>query len=121
MNRNLTNARRRQEPARRSSRFVIFSLILALVIGATGGVMNVVFKNSQIKTAREIDAIEKRIDRHKLAARTITMRSDQILNLYTIRTQLKDAKTTLVPIPPGVTEDILPTQPSAVASIEPTL
>ncbi len=113
--------RRRQESHVRISPVVIFALILAGAIGAVGGVANVYYKNCQIKTAREIDAIEKRIDRHKLATRTIQMRSDQILNLYSIRTQLAEEGTDLVQIPPGVSEDISPVEPSALASVQPSL
>ncbi len=113
--------RRRQDPQVRISPAVIFALILAGAIGAVGGITNVYFKNCQIKTAREIDAIEKRIDRHNLTTRTVQMRSDQILNLYAIRTQLEDEGTDLVPIPAGVSEDISPGQPSAVASIQSSL
>ncbi len=113
--------RRRQDSHPRISPVVIFSLILAGAIGAVGGVANVYYKNCQIKTAREIDAIEKRIDRHKLATRTIQMRSDQILNLFAIRTQLEEEGTDLVPIPAGVSENVSPVQPTAVASVEPSL
>lgn len=113
--------RRRQDSHARISPVVIFALILAGAIGAVGGVANVYYKNCQIKTAREIDAIEKRIDRHQLATRTIQMRSDQILNLYSIRTELKEKGTDLVQIPAGVSEDILPDEPVAVASVEPSL
>ncbi len=113
--------RRRQDAHARISSVVIFALILAGAIGTVGGVTNVYYKNCQIKTAREIDAIEKRIDRHKLATRTIQMRSDQILNLFSIRTQLKEEGTSLVSIPAGVSEDISPVAPTAVASVQPSL
>jgi len=115
------NRRRRQDTHVRISPVVIFALILGGAIGAVGGIANVYYKNCQIKTAREIDAIEKRIDRHQLATRTIQMRSDQILNLYAIRTQLEEEGTDLVTIPAGVAEDILPVGPTAVASVQPSL
>ncbi len=113
--------RRRQENQMRISPSVIFALILAGAIGAVGGVANVYYKNCQIKTAREIDAIEKRIDRNRLATRTIQMRSDQILNLFSIRTQLEEDGTTLVPIPAGVSEDMSPAETASVASVQPSL
>lgn len=108
--------RRRQENHTRISPVVIFSLILAGAIGAVGGVTYVYFRNSQIKVAREIDAVERRIEQHQLAIRTVQMRSDQILNLFAIRKTLDEVGTELVPIPAGVSEDVLPPNQPAVAS-----
>jgi hypothetical protein len=113
--------RLRNETQTKSSPVVIFSLILGGAIGAFGGIANVYFKNCQIKTSREIDAAEQRIERHNLATRTLQMRSDQILNLFAIRAQLEEIGTELVAIPPGVSEDISPNLPVAVASLEPSL
>lgn len=101
--------RRRQETQQRISPVVIFSLILAMAIGAIGGVTHVVYRNCQIKTAREIDAVEQRIEQHQLDIRTVQMRADQILNLFAIRKTLKEVGTDLVPIPVGVSEDVIPT------------
>jgi hypothetical protein len=100
--------RRRQETSQKISMVVIFSLILAGVIGASGGVTYVVYRNGQINTMREIDVVELRIEQHQLDIRTVQMRADQILNLYAIRKTLKEVGTDLVPIPAGVTEDVLP-------------
>lgn len=100
--------RRRQEAHRRISRVLIFSLILAAGFGAVGGVTYVVYRNCQIQTAREIDAVERRIERHQLDIRTVQMRADQILNLFAIRKTLEEVGTDLVPIPIGVSEDVLP-------------
>ncbi len=107
--------RRRQEHHPRISPVVIFSLILAGVIGASGGVSYVYFKNRQIQTNREIDVVERRIEQHQLDIRTVQMRSDQILNLFSIRATLEKEGTDLIPIPAGVSEDILPAEPTAVA------
>ena len=108
--------RRRQEPQTRISTIVIFSLILAGAIGAVGGISFVYFRNCQIQTAREIDKIEQRIDQHKLDIRTVQMRSDQILNLFAIRKTLDEVGTDLVPIPAGVTENIIPEAPQKTAT-----
>jgi hypothetical protein len=37
------------------------------------------------------------------------MRADQILNLFAIRKTLEEVGTDLVPIPVGVSEDVIPT------------
>ncbi|WP_411826031.1 hypothetical protein [Luteolibacter sp. AS25] len=100
---------------------MIFALILAGAIGAVGGVSYVYFRNCQIQTAREIDAVERRIERHKLDIRTVQMRSDQILNLFAIRDTLAEEGTELVPIPPGVSENIEAQSNTAVASINSSL
>jgi hypothetical protein len=98
--------RRRQEPNQRISLAMILSVILAGAFGAVGGVTYVVYRNSQIKTAREIDIVERRIEQHQLDIRTVQMRADQILNLFAIRKNLEETGTDLVPIPIGVSEDV---------------
>jgi hypothetical protein len=113
--------RRRQETHNRISSFTIFSLILGGVIGAVGGVSHVYFRNCQIKTAREIDVIERRIEQHQLAIRTVQMRKDQILNLFAMRKTLEELGTDLRPIPAGISEEVIPTEPTAVASSDTSL
>jgi hypothetical protein len=102
------NRRRKETHHQKISSLVIFSLILAMTIGAIGGVTFVVYRNSQIKTAREIDAIEQRIEQHQLDMRIVQMRADQILNLFAIRKTLEEVGTNLIPIPLGVSEDVIP-------------
>ena len=102
------NRRKQETHHQRISPIVIVSLILAMAIGAVGGVTHVVYRNCQIKTAREIDAIEQRIEQHQLDIRTVQMRADQILNLFAIRKTLEEVGTDLVPIPVGVSEDVVP-------------
>lgn len=113
--------RRRNESHTRISPIVIFSLILAGAIGAVGGVSFVYYRNCQIQTAREIDKIEQRIEQHKLDIRTVQMRSDQILNLFAIRKTLDEVGTDLVPIPPGVSENIIPAEPQKAATASASL
>lgn len=113
--------RRRKEAPVRISPVVIFSLILAGAIGSVGGVGFVYFRNCQIKTVREIDRIEQRIEKHKLDIRTMQMRSDQILNLFAIRKTLEETGTELIPMSAGVTEDILPLDPPAAATASASL
>jgi len=108
--------RRRQETESRISSFTIFCLILALALGAVGGVMRVYYRNCQIKAMRDIDVVERRIEKHQLEIRTVQMRQDQLLNLFAMRKTLEDLGTTLRPIPAGVTEKVLPSEPTAVAS-----
>ena len=110
--------RRRQDNHTRISAFAIFSLILAGAIGAIGGVSHVYFRNCQIKTAREIDVIERRIEQYQLDIRTVQMRKDQILNLFAMRKTLEDLGTDLRPIPVGISVEVLSTEPTAVASSE---
>jgi hypothetical protein len=99
--------RRRQETNQRISLAMILSVILAGAFGAIGGVTYVVYRNCQIKTAREIDVVERRIEQHQLDIRTVQMRADQILNLFAIRKNLEETGTDLVPIPIGVSEDVI--------------
>ncbi len=99
--------RRRQETLNRISPVMILSVILAGAFGAVGGVTYVVYRNCQIKTVREIDAVERRIEQHQLDIRTVQMRADQILNLFAIRKTLEEVGTDLVPIPIGVSEDVI--------------
>lgn len=113
--------RRRQDTPTRISSLVIFCLILAGAIGAVGGVSHVYFRNCQIQTAREIDAIERRIEQHQLDIRTVQMRKDQILNLFAMRKTLEDLGTDLRPIPVGVSEEITPGESTSVASSETSL
>ncbi len=101
------NRLRQETQNQRISPFVIFAVILAMAIGAVGGVTHVIYRNCQIKTARDIDAVERRIEQHQLDVRTVQMRADQILNLFAIRKTLEEVGTDLVPIPVGVSEDIL--------------
>ena len=101
------NRRRQETQHQRISPFAIFSIILAMAIGTIGGVTHVVYRNCQIKTARDIDAVERRIEQYQLDIRTVEMRADQILNLFAIRKTLEEVGTDLVPIPVGVSEDIL--------------
>jgi hypothetical protein len=103
------NRRRQETHNRRISPILIFSLILAAAFGAVGGVTYVVYRNCQIQTARQIDAIEQRIEQHQLDIRTVQMRADQILNLFAIRKTLEEGGTDLVPIPVGVSEEVIPT------------
>jgi hypothetical protein len=108
--------RRRQETESRISSFAIFCLVLALAIGAVGGVLRVYYRNCQIKALRDIDVVERRIEKYQLDIRTVQMRQDQILNLFAMRKTLEDLGTDLRPIPAGVSENILPSEPTAVAS-----
>lgn len=114
--------RRRQEVTQRISPVVILALILAGAFGAIGGVTYVVYRNCQIQTVREIDAVERRIEKHHLDIRTVQMRADQILNLFEMRQTLQEVGTSLVPIPVGACEDILPPDETpAVASASASL
>lgn len=112
--------RRREEP-RRSHASVIFAMILAATIIATGGVLHAYYKNRQIQVSREIDAIEKNVDHCRFEIRTAEMRMDQLLNRFVIRQQLEQNKSRLRPISLAVVEEINPAPPTRriVASFSP--
>ena len=101
--------RRRNET--KSSGFPIFALLVGAAIVAAGGVLHVYYKNSQIQTTREIDAIERRIEQYRFDSRTTEMRMDEQLNRFAIRKQLEENGSTLRPISVAVVEEIDPSQP----------
>lgn len=94
-------------------------LIVATVFIAFGGVRHAMLKNRQIQTDREIDAIERRIEQYRLDIRTIQMRSDNLLNRFSIREQLESSGSRLRPIPVGYAEDVTRTPPTTVATTLP--
>lgn len=96
--------RRRNEPRTHVS--VFFAPILAFVIAASGGVLHAVYKNRQIQVSREIDAIDRRIDGHRLAIRTTQMRMDEMLNRFAIRKQIEENGSALRPIAHSAIEEI---------------
>jgi hypothetical protein len=101
--------RRRDES--RTPLSVFIALILAFTITAAGGVLHVIYKNRQIQVAREIDAIERRIEHGRLEIRTTEMRMDQLLNRFVIRQQLEENGSQLRPISLAVVEEIDSTAP----------
>jgi hypothetical protein len=101
--------RRRNET--KSSGFPIFALLVGAAIVAAGGVLHVYYKNSQIQTTREIDAIERRVEQYRFDIRTTEMRMDEQLNRFAIRKQLEENGSTLRPISVAVVEEIDPSQP----------
>jgi hypothetical protein len=113
--------RHRYEVNLNISKVVNLALIVAGILSALGGVAYAYLRNSQIQTAREIDAVEKRIEQHLLDIRTSQMRADQILNLFAIRKTLQEVGTDLVPIPAGVSEDVTPKQAPSVATASASL
>lgn len=100
---------------------IYFALILAAMIAAGGGVLHAYYKNSQVQVAREIDAIDRRVEQYRLDIRTNDMRVDQLLNRFAIRKQLEDTGSLLRPIPTGVIEEVDTTvlNRHSVASISP--
>lgn len=111
--------RRRDQP--RTPAFVIFSIILAFAIAASGGVLHVFYKNRQIQVRREIDAIDRRVEHCRLEIRTLEMRMDQLLNRFAIRKQLEENRSNLRPIALSVVEEMDPAPPRhrSVASAAP--
>ncbi len=85
---------------------MVFTVILAAVILAGGGVLYALYKNRQIQITREIDAVEKSIEHSKLEIRTMEMRMDQLLNRFAIRKQLEEHGTDLRPISVAVVEEV---------------
>jgi len=111
--------RRRDQP--KTPAFFIFSVILAFAIMAVGGVVHALYKNRQIQTRREIDAIDRRIEHCRLEIRTTEMRMDQLLNRFVIRKQLEENGSNLRPISLAMVEEIdsAPPQRRSVASAVP--
>ena len=111
--------RRKSEP--RTSASVIFALVAAALIAAGGGVLHVYYKNRQIQVAREIDAIEQRVEQYQFDVRTTQYRMDQLLNRYAIRQQLEDNASSLCSIPLGVIEEVdpAPSVRDSVAAVVP--
>ena len=102
---------RRREESRTPSRTpwsVFIALFIATGITTAGGVLHVIYKNRQIQVAREIDAIERRIEHCRLEIRTTEMRMDQLLNRFVIRQQLEENGSQLRPISLAVVEEIDP-------------
>jgi len=98
--------RRRDQP--RTHAYVMFSIILAFILLAAGGVLYAFFKNRQIQVRREIDAIDRRVEQCRLDIRTSGMRMDQLLNRFVIRKQLQENGSNLRPISLTVVEEIDP-------------
>jgi hypothetical protein len=113
--------RRRNESRTHAS--VFFSVILATVIMAAGGVAHAYYKNQQIRITREIDAIDRRVEQYRLDIRTTEMRMDQLLNRFVIRKQIEENGSLLRPIPLEVIEEIeaVPGGRQSVASAAPNL
>jgi len=85
---------------------VFIAIIFGVSIAAGGGVLHAFYKNRQVQIAREIDAIERRIEQYHLDSRTIQYRTDQLLNRYAIAERLRENSSKLRPIPRGVIEDV---------------
>lgn len=98
--------RRREESRTPASVFI--ALIVATVVTTAGGVLHVYYKNRQIQVAREIDAVERRIEQCRLEIRTTEMRMDQLLNRFVIRKQLEENGSRLRPISIEMVEEIQP-------------
>ena len=96
--------RRRNET--RTPVSVFFALFLAAAIAAAGGVLHAYYKNQQVRIAREIDAIDRRVEQDRLDIRTCEMRMEQLLNRFVIRKQIEANGSLLRPIPMGVVEEI---------------
>lgn len=96
--------RRRNESS--TPMMVFFALILAATIAAAGGVLHAYYKNRQVQVAREIDAIDRRVEQCRLDIRTSDMRMDQLLNRFAIRKQIEENGSSLRPIPTAAIEEI---------------
>ena len=99
----------------------VASAVLVMVLSAAGGVLHAYYKNRQIQTAREIDAIERRIGQYQLDIQTTRYRTDQRLNRYAMAERLKENSSSLRPIPMLVVEEVDPVPPArnSVASAVP--
>jgi len=111
--------RRRNET--RTPFSVFAALILAAATIAAGGVYYAYLKNSQLQASRQIDAMEREIEEYRLDVRTSQMRMDNLLNRASIRKQLAESGSKLIPISSAVVEEVDPAtaDPRAVASAAP--
>lgn len=111
----------RRKSENRHPASVFFAIILGVSIAAAGGVLHAFYKNRQIQVAREIDAIERRIEQYQLDIRTTQYRTDQLLNRFAMRERLNENSSTLRPIPMGVIEEVdpLPATRNSVAAVTP--
>jgi cell division protein FtsL len=96
----------RRREASRTPASVFIALILATTVITAGGVLHVYYKNRQIQVAREIDAIDRRVEHCRLEIRTSEMRMDQLLNRFVIRKQLEENGSRLRPISLDMVEEI---------------
>ena len=109
--------RQKSAPRTRISTYV--ALIGTGIIVAGGGVLHAVYKNCQIQVTREIDAVESRIVQCQLDIRITQMRSEDLLNRFTIQKQLIASGSPLRSIPVGLAEEVTSAPPTAVAAINP--
>ncbi len=100
---------------------VFFSLFLAALIAAGGGVLHAYYKNRQVQISREIKVIDRRVGQYRLDIIATDVRMDRLLNRFAIRKQIEASGSSLRPIPVGVVEEIDATSVShhSVASIAP--
>lgn len=84
------------------------ALIAAAALAAAGGILHAFYKNRQIQIAREIDAIERRIEQYQLDIRTTEYRTAELLNRFVIKKQLEASGSYLIPIPIGLPEEVNP-------------
>jgi hypothetical protein len=98
-----------------------FALIAAAALAAAGGILHAYYKNRQIQIAREIDAIETRIEQCQLDIRTTQYRTDQLLNRFVIKKQLEESGSALVSIPVGLPEEVNPSAPNTPTPVTPRL
>ncbi|MGA0845197.1 MAG: hypothetical protein ACO3RV_01535 [Luteolibacter sp.] len=96
----------RRRDHHRPSGFIIASILLGISIIACGGVAYVYYKNEQVKTNRQIDAVERRVEHARLEISTLVMRMDQVLNRFALRETLIQNQSDLRPIHPNVVEDL---------------
>jgi len=108
---------RRRNEERRSHLFPFLALILAAVVGTTGGAMHAIYRTGQIKTERKIRQVQQRIEAHRLDIQYLEVRRDKIMDRYKLREQLEDFGSDLVPVVHGVVEKVEPrAEPVPVAS-----
>ena len=83
-------------------------LIACVAIVATGGVAFVVAKNKQVAMQRELAAIQKRMEEHRVAITVHEADIEKTLGVFRLRENLRSVGSSLQPIPSEVVEVFRP-------------
>ncbi|MDP0490653.1 MAG: hypothetical protein Q7Q71_06350 [Verrucomicrobiota bacterium JB023] len=100
-------SRNRKKSAGMSPFAIILLVMTALSLGCTE-VFRVVVKNRQLRVAKEIEVVERRIKEHERDVTNLEIRLGQHANRFALRELLTTRGTGLLPIPQEAIIDIAP-------------
>jgi hypothetical protein len=101
---------------RRTEYFSLVVVIMAIALGATGGLLYVHYKNRQYLVDRRIERVENRIQKHRDEIRTMRMDIERMLNCFVVSQELERRGSDLQPIEPEVVE-VVPSSPGLDESV----